>query len=426
MKINKLAVSAVAVFFAVSAVAAQTPDFDWYVAGPGEIKSIYTISTADELAGLAEIVNGSNRLSTIDSFFGKTITLTADIDLSEYDNWTPIGIPMEHPLYKASSPPVVILPGMFRGKFDGGGHVIRNLTINRNASFQGLFGYIQDAEVKNLGLENISISVGANVAGGIAGAADWSLIANCYTTGAVGGLSRIGGIVGVLTGGTVSNCYSAAGVDGFDHVGGIVGLSIEGLVRNSAALNPYVESISGDNGALGRVAGWASHRPLPDDYTMQLFSNNVAYAQMGGVWVNIGADKRDGQGIGIDGINMVPDLFGLFLPESGWALQSGKLPGLNGNPVEMPEHLRINASVKRPAHRQPAGAQFVTVSGRTLNLRLAERGSVGIYALNGARVRTFDLSGGTHTLRLNDLPRGVYAVRAKSGAWKQSARVVVK
>jgi len=71
-------------------------------------------------------------------------------------------------------------------------------------------------------------------------------------------------------------------------------------------------------------------------------------------------------------------------------------------------------------------AQFVKVFGNTLQLRFPERGSLAVYALNGARVRAFDLDQGAQTLRLNDLPRGTYMIRSISGAWKQSVRMVVR
>jgi hypothetical protein len=57
---------------------------------------------------------------------------------------------------------------------------------------------------------------------------------------------------------------------------------------------------------------------------------------------------------------------------------------------------------------------------------LPNSGNAAIYTLNGAKVRAFDLAGGTHTLRLNNLPRGTYIVKAQSGAWNRSARVLVK
>ena len=73
-----------------------------------------------------------------------------------------------------------------------------------------------------------------------------------------------------------------------------------------------------------------------------------------------------------------------------------------------------------------AKSRSLSISGRTLQLRFSERGKVSVYTLNGAKVRTFDLGGGIHTLRLNNLPTGTYIVKANSGTWSQSARVLLK
>jgi hypothetical protein len=80
--------------------------------------------------------------------------------------------------------------------------------------------------------------------------------------------------------------------------------------------------------------------------------------------------------------------------------------------------------------RQPSPRPFsnftIRQHGRALTLRLPERGNVAVYALNGAKIRAFDLGQGAHTLRLNDLPRGMYVVKANSGAWKDSVRMLIK
>ncbi|MCL2219199.1 MAG: T9SS type A sorting domain-containing protein [Chitinispirillia bacterium] len=79
---------------------------------------------------------------------------------------------------------------------------------------------------------------------------------------------------------------------------------------------------------------------------------------------------------------------------------------------------------KQPA--KSASALSIRHSGNTLHLNLPDRGKAAIYSLNGSKVRSFDLSAGTHTLRLSSLPRGMYIVRANSGAWNRSARVLIK
>jgi len=86
-------------------------------------------------------------------------------------------------------------------------------------------------------------------------------------------------------------------------------------------------------------------------------------------------------------------------------------------------------SVKNQNRRQPVNAaQFVKVSGKTLQMRLVNDSKVDIYTLNGKRVRTMDVQRGNHSIKMNNLPRGMYIVNvtSKSSTWKQSVRMMVK
>ncbi|MCL2218704.1 MAG: hypothetical protein FWB94_02275 [Chitinispirillia bacterium] len=144
----------------------------------------FAISTAEELAGLAAIVNGDAEGIERDSFDGKAIRLTADIDLSVCDNWTAIG---RYRFDRSDPGNNIEMP--FSGSFDGGGYVIRNLTINRpDESHLGLFGHIEYGSVKNLGLENVNIRGDACV-GAVAGCIHYSDggIAECRSAGTVSG-----------------------------------------------------------------------------------------------------------------------------------------------------------------------------------------------------------------------------------------------
>ena len=92
-----------------------TPDTSWY----STTMNSFTIGNADQLAGLAQIVNITASGITRDSFENKTITLTTDIDLSVYAGfegglgWKPIGTIIEPPTQhvQAEYP--------FSGIFDG-------------------------------------------------------------------------------------------------------------------------------------------------------------------------------------------------------------------------------------------------------------------------------------------------------------------
>ncbi|MCL2183522.1 MAG: hypothetical protein FWB85_08650 [Chitinispirillia bacterium] len=353
----------------------------------------FTVSTAGELAGLAAIVNGTwGGKPEAYGFKGKTVTLAADIDLSAYPNWAPIGSELSIPDHYSG----------FSGTFDGRGHIVRSLTVNRPATnHQGLFGLINAAEVMNIGLENANVT-GSEGVGGIAGSMDKnSSISNCYSTGtisgrrAVGGVAgavghstvshsyslaevrggdRAGGIAGQMYESKVSNCYSAGKVGGAHEAGGIAGAVTTGSVINCAALNPRV--MGRDKITTGRVAGYISDKlraTAIDSLGESILANNAACDMM---VINAatadtslnrkGAYRIDGADISAYEINTAGTFRGRFMGVDGWTASPGYLPGLFGKTVPMPGHL-LFAAVER--HNTLKKVQIkriiIGVTGRT-------------------------------------------------------------
>ena len=163
----------------------------------------YTVTSADGLMNIAELVNGGK--SDIN------ITLDTDIDLSGKD-WTPIGTDYDN---------------SYKGTFDGGGHTITGLTVTTNDKYAGLFGYIGDAgTVKNVVMEGVLITSnnGLSRAGGVAGYSRGT-IENCSVSGSVSGTVSVGGVVGTQRDGSITGCSSSATVKGMVDVGGVAGLT---------------------------------------------------------------------------------------------------------------------------------------------------------------------------------------------------------
>ena len=164
-----------------------------------ESNGSYTVTSADGLMNIAELVNG-----------GKTdinITLDTDIDLTGKD-WMPIG---------TSNP--------YTGTFDGGGHTIKGLTVTTNDEYAGLFGWLGDAgTVKNVVMEGVQITKNhsSGFAGGVAGFS-WGTIENCSVSGSVSGTVYVGGVVGAQWNGSITGCSSSATVKGTVYVGGVTG-----------------------------------------------------------------------------------------------------------------------------------------------------------------------------------------------------------
>ena len=183
--------------YTVSLAAAKDPGYT--IEGNGS----YTVTSADGLINVAELVNG-----------GKTdinITLDKDIDLTG-KGWTPIGTNYEN---------------RYKGTFDGGGHTIKGLTVTTNDQFVGLFGYLDRAgTVKNVVMENIQITSNhvlmSGNTGGVVGYS-WGTIENCSVSGSVSGTNCVGGVVGSQKAGSIIGCSSSAIVKGTRYVGGVAG-----------------------------------------------------------------------------------------------------------------------------------------------------------------------------------------------------------
>ena len=223
---------------------------------------VYQIGTGAELAWFA--ANGGK----------SSAVLTADIELAGCD-WTPMS-----KLY---------------GSFDGQGHVIRNLYVNKASYPLGLFGYLQSgASVTRLGVtgdvicsakssaqaggiagymnDNSSVTQcwsAVNVTtnkhgGGIAGYTDTdAVITDCYTTGTIRSTSAnecyLGGICGSYynqyAGATLTNCYTTSTVIGSkgnaSYVGGLSPIPDEGHFINSYYLTGSVSGESPKYGVTG-------------------------------------------------------------------------------------------------------------------------------------------------------------------------------
>ena len=139
------------------------------------------------------------------------VTLTQDIDMSAIKNFAPIGLHSDSEISSAGP------NNHFGGTFDGRGHVIKNLTIERwDGCEAGLFSRTQNATIKNLGIvnakvTNVSVNGNAVRAGIIAGEAYRSTIVNCYTAGNLEvntEHTNCCGIAGEAAEGSVRNCFT--------------------------------------------------------------------------------------------------------------------------------------------------------------------------------------------------------------------------
>lgn len=220
--------------------------------------NLYIVSSAAQLAWIGEQTRAGN------DFAGKTVVLTADIDLGSQE-WTPIG-DNNYP---------------FRGNFDGRNHTISNLKVT-DRDYAGLFGAIsskvatQTVKISNLKIKDAQIN-GAESVGVLAayarvykGAGLW--IDNCTVTGEINGTENAGGLLGAVLGGDqnsniqICNITSKASVSAqrtTGKAGGIVG-QIRCYDLNNNEYDgticikdcKYNGPVSGYNGWIGGIAGY--------------------------------------------------------------------------------------------------------------------------------------------------------------------------
>ena len=271
-------------------------DTSWYVGHEADTK--YHITTAEQLAGLAQLINKEGDSVT---FAGKTVYLNNDLDLGGHE-WISIGNGLRQENAWQVDPEGWY---SFCGTFDGQHHVIYNLyshdslldndecfdgniatSHGRDVYKTGLFGYLYKGTIKNLGIKNADIRIDPNDVstygeGILVDYIEDSTIENCWTTGSITGGSYfeqwIGGIVGNALGTCkISGCYSSAEIVGnylgkgynvpggavpmdfFDSLGGIAGgIPIYGTLDISDCWFDGKITVNSIQAAVGGIVGYA-------------------------------------------------------------------------------------------------------------------------------------------------------------------------
>ena len=155
--------------------------------------------------------------------------------------------------------PIATSSDPYTGVFEGNSHTISNLFINRESSSRmGFFGDVHGGTIRNLGLEEGSVTGGLDYTGALAGEVDdGTTISSCYATVGVEGNTSVGGLVGASVESEITSCYAAGSVVGASDggAGGLVGNAVSGSITSCYATGD-VESSDGDVGGLvGDVSG---------------------------------------------------------------------------------------------------------------------------------------------------------------------------
>ena len=287
----------------------------------------YEIGNAGQLYWFAGLVNGTLTDGTAQNLKANVV-LTADITVNEdlltsintdddgnvtngssFKAWRPMGMADE----KGN------LTGWYTGIFDGNGHSISGLYVNRDEAADdvhtwfksciGLFGYYSGV-TRNLSVLD-SYMRGKDCIGGICGYNDGGTIQNCYSAATVCGDSYIGGICGRSEGdsiiencyntgyvygatrsiggicgdnsATLQGCYNVGNVNGKFYVGGIVGES-SGLGDTIWIKDCYNRgNVIGDTKDIGGIGGYIGSSLVENCYSQATVSGNT---NVGGICGN--------------------------------------------------------------------------------------------------------------------------------------------
>jgi hypothetical protein len=248
--------------------------------GEGTESNPYKITSITDLRTLSSFINtGLNNPSSL--IAGKYFELTTDLDFINESKFAPIG--NSYARY-------------FSGKFNGNGHIIKNIKIlEGNSNCVGIFGFVNIANwnlpfpsIENLGVVGAQVN-GKQCVGAIAGQVEGcAYIKDCYVTNSdIKGLSAkyqaasVGALVGKYNdcyAGTVSYCYSQGNtVQGSNWLGGIIGdnhIRIENCYSTSEIKQADVDKNNRQIGPITGTQGSSQHASVINCYYLEGWSTN--------------------------------------------------------------------------------------------------------------------------------------------------------
>ena len=203
----------------------------------------------------------------------KNYALGSDIDAATTVSWNS----------DAGFDPVGTDLDRFTGNFDGLGHTVTQLNVNRpNTNQVGLFGATNSSNFQNVGIVDGSFS-GSSYVGALVGDKASGNIRNSYATSSVSGKSWVGGLVGLSNGGNIDSSYATGAVSGSSQlIGGLIGQArFFGAISNSYATGNVSANTASEN--VGGLVGQARFVSISNSYATGSVSANDAFANVGGL-----------------------------------------------------------------------------------------------------------------------------------------------
>ena len=370
------------------------------------------VGTAEEFNNIREDMEGYYRL-------------TADIDLSSYEDFTPIGT----------------LTNPFRGELQGDYYMITGLSIYApDKSEQGLFGYAEGARFANLKIKDTMVEGHTNVGTLLGKGTSVNIQQVAVVATEVVGETQVGGLVGAIEGGRTShinNCYVSNGdiLSIISQAGGLLGVAQNTRVENAyfngiiyaaphaqgnnaggiiAVSNNANVSLVGVVSLAERITGGTASEFVARGTA--LAENTNSYARNDGVLSNNIGDA----GLGRATTEQLKPLASfqsqaLYTSMSWdfdkiWTITNGKFPVLKNEREGSGSNLNEAPVVKNlKIYRSDVSLVFKAINPA----------SVSIYNTSGVLVDCFDIQK-TNTITL---PKGIYIVRSVSNGTTETVKV---
>ncbi|AZL54415.1 filamentous hemagglutinin N-terminal domain-containing protein [Aliarcobacter skirrowii] len=205
------------------------------------------------------IIHNINQLQWVNTALRGMYELGSNIDASDTSSWNG----------NKGWMPIGNIDTQFSGKFDGLGHTISNLTINRpDEDYIGLFGRVSawnTSYIENINLKDVNIK-GNNNVGALVGYGYNIHIENASSSGKVVGGEEVGGLVGYMNDSaiTVLKSHSSAEVTGIENVGGLVGQLDYSAIRESYSTGKVTGIGTSEN--IGGLVGSSSGSTIENSY----------------------------------------------------------------------------------------------------------------------------------------------------------------
>ena len=229
------------------------------LAGNGTPDDPYVITNASELQAMEDDLHAHYEL-------GSDVNASNTAQWNDGRGFDPVG-----PGYDTA----------FHGTFDGTGHIIKGLTVDRSDDTRvGLFGVVEEGgRIRDLSVVSIDIN-GDFYSGGIVGSNDGTVISSSVT-GTVAGSNNVGGLAG-SNAGFLNTSHTNVSVTGGAQVGGLVGANFDHVVYKSYAMGP-VDGSSRVGGLVG-----SNYRTITSSYATGPVTGD---SKIGGL---VGYNENDG------------------------------------------------------------------------------------------------------------------------------------